>query len=369
MRRTTTHLSDGRELRYFDFDDDPPRTASDERGLPPGSTSQGRMRFDHLTGEWIAIAGHRQERIFLPSQSDCPLCPTTSGNLSEIPERDYRVVVFENRFPSFLDENVPGDGAADAIPAFGADLPAYGRCEVVAFSPDHHGSIGALDADQMGLVMAAWRDRTESLLQQPGVRFVFVFENRGSEIGVTLHHPHGQIYAYPYVPPWARNMLDVAGLRSDGSDQSHLRSIVAFEREQATRIVHADDHWVAFVPYASRWPFEVQVHPIADRRSLAELTTEEQDSFSASYPRLIRALDSLFDAPLPYMSGWIQVPAHPTADELRDSRLFLRLVSNRRAGDKLKFLAGSESLMGAFIGDVVPEDAAERIRAALAVSR
>lgn len=368
MRITSTRLSDGRELRYYDPDGTPERTAVDLRGLEPGSTEQGVMRFDVLTGQWIAVAGHRQSRIFLPSAADCPLCPTTQGNLSEIPESAYEVAVFENRFPSFLmsDANLAESIDTDRVPGWGEELPAHGRCEVVAFSDDHCGSIAALTTEQMALVIAAWRDRTEELSRLPGVRYVFVFENRGAEIGVTLHHPHGQIYAYPYVPSWAGSVLDQARRRSDGSPASMLSRLVDFERRDGRRVIHEDDHWVAFVPYAARWPFEIQVHPLSDRGSLADLDEAEEASFAQFYPRLIRSLDAIFGAPLPYMSGWFQRPAHATEQEARDSRLFLRLISNRRAADKLKFLAGSESLMGAFISDVAPEDAAERIRSAWA---
>lgn len=364
MRITSTRLSDGRELRYYDEDSLPERIAADERGLEPGSTQQGRMRFDALTGEWIAIAGHRQSRIFLPSAAECPLCPSSPGNLSEIPESSYRVAVFENRFPSFQagGSEIP---ETDRVPAWGEDLPAYGRCEVVAFSDDHTGSIASLDPAHMSLVMDAWIDRTRVLGELPGVRYVFVFENRGAEIGVTLHHPHGQIYAYPYVPPWARGVLVQAARAERDGRPPLLANLVEVERAAAERIVWQDEHWIAFVPYAARWPFEVQIHPVADRGSLTELTAEERESFCGFYPRLVRALDSLFGAPLPYMSGWFQRPAHATEAEARDSRLFLRLVSNRRAADKLKVPAGSETLMGAFISDVPPEQAAERIRAAL----
>lgn len=360
MRRTATHLSDGRELIYFDGSDAPARAAIDRRGLPPGSTSQGVMRFDALAGEWVAIAGHRQTRTFLPSASECPLCPSDGDNLSEIPESSYEVVVFENRFPSFLLGDVSPDTALS--PAWGVELPAHGRCEVVAFSQEHGGSIAALMEGHMSLVMAAWIDRTRELSELDGIRYVFVFENRGAEVGVTLHHPHGQIYAYPYVPPAAATILREAGAYRERTDRSLIADVVDAEIRSGDRVIYRDDEWVAFVPYAARWPFEIHVHPVRDCASLADLTSDQCASFCAFYPRLIRALDAIFEAPLPYMSGWIQRPAHATAQETRDSRLFLRLISNRRAADKLKYLAGSEALMGAFINDMSPEATAQLIR-------
>lgn len=362
MRRTTITLSDGRELIYFDRDDSPARAGVDERGLPQGSTQQGSMRLDALTGDWISIAGHRQTRIFLPSASECPICPTTPGNLSEIPEPTYDVVVFENRFPSFLYGDEIGD--TGDLSTWDAELPAHGRCEVVVFSDDHAGSIASIDTERMRLVMAAWIDRTRELSAMEGIRYVFVFENRGAEVGVTLHHPHGQVYAYPYVPPSAARLLERAHKHREATGRSMLDDLVAFELD-GPRVVYRDEHWVAFVPYAARWPYELQIHPIAHRAALTELTAAEQESFAQFYPGLVRALDTIFDGAFPYMAGWLQAPAHGSAQEVADSRLFLRMITNRRSSDKLKYLAGSEALMGAFINDVPPESAAETIREAI----
>lgn len=362
MRRTSITLSDGRELIYFDEDSRPARTAIDRRGLEPGGTQQGTLRHDPLTDQWVSIAGHRQTRIFLPNAAECPICPSTEGNLSEIPEADYDVVVFENRFPSFL--MGPEFARLDGGLGWDAEPPAHGRCEVVTFTPDHAGSVASLDSARMLLVMQAWIDRTRELSEMPGIRAVFVFENRGAEVGVTLHHPHGQIYAYPYLPPAIADLLRVAAAYRARTGSSLLDSVVEREIADGQRIVMRNEHWVAFVPFASRWPYEVQIHPVAHRDSLVALTEQEQVSFAEMFPRLVRALDTIFGSIFPYMAGWTQVPAHASAEEVADSRLFMRLISNRRAADKLKFLAGSESLMGAFINDVTPESAAAQIREA-----
>lgn len=368
MRVTSSRLSDGREIRYYDPKGSPPRVAVDDRGLAPGSTEQGRMRRDALTGQWIPIAGHRQSRIFLPSAAECPLCPSRRGHLSEIPESSYNVVAFENRFPSFLlnPASTP-DGLPEGLGlGEGMEFPAHGRCEVVTFSDDHEGSLGSLGSDRMALVMAAWQDRSIDLRSTPGIKYVFVFENRGADVGVTLHHPHGQIYAYPFVPPAAALIAGQAQRHFDDTGGRILLDDVRdFELAEGSRVIHVDDHWLAFVPYAARWPFEVQVHSRRGLTCLDELEEQDIATFSGFYPRLISALDRIFATPMPYMSGWLQKPAGASAAEERDSRLFLRLISNRRAADKLKYLAGSESLMGAFINDVMPEQAATLIRDAL----
>lgn len=245
MRRTATTMSDGRELIYFDTDDAPPRLASDARDLERGSTRQGSMRFDVLTGEWVSIADHRQSRVMLPGVHECPLCPSRDGRLSEIPESSYHVVAFENRSPSFSIAD-----AALELPMsmeWGQELPAHGRCEVVAFTDDHHGSISSLSTAHMALLLDAWIDRSTHLSQIPGVRYVFVFENRGAEVGVTLHHPHGQIYAYPYVPPFAARLLEQAQ-ESRRRHGTGLLAHVLAQEAKGPRIVMQTEHWVAFVP-------------------------------------------------------------------------------------------------------------------------
>lgn len=362
MRRTVARLSDGRELIYFDDESAPRRVARDQRALAPGGAGRGTMRHDPLTDQWVTVAGHRQSRIHLPVAALCPLCPSSSGHLSEIPESDYQVAVFENRFPSFQFADAGIELLGD--PLWNAEVPAHGRCEVVAYTADHDGSAASLDADRMRLVMSAWIDRVRELSALPGIRYVFVFENRGADVGVTLHHPHGQIYAYPFVPDAVVSLLRTAQTHRVRSDTSLLDAVVDRELEDGRRIIVVNEHWVAFVPFAARWPYEVQIHPIAHRLSLDALTDSEQASFAELFPRLVRALDSLFDTPFPYMAGWTQAPAHASIEELADSRLFLKLISNRRAADKLKYLASSESLMGAFVNDISPEDAAEEIRRA-----
>lgn len=182
MKKTVTSLADGRELIYYDSRDDAVRDAVDRRPLEPISTTSG-IRRDPLLGDSVAVASHRQGRTYHPPAGECPLCPTdtAAGRLSEIPDSDYDVVVFENRFPSLA-----GDS---------------GRCEVVCFTSDHGASFADLTEEQAGLVLDVWTDRTAELAELPQVEQVFCFENRGPEIGVTLGHPHGQIYAYPFVTP------------------------------------------------------------------------------------------------------------------------------------------------------------------------
>jgi UDPglucose--hexose-1-phosphate uridylyltransferase len=361
-------LADGRELIYFDDAATTlgPDRAIDTRVLDPRPET-AVMRQDVLTGDWVSVASARQNRAFLPPADQDPLAPQTPANPSEVPAL-YDVAVFENRSPSF------GPALADAANAprgfddlaelgLGRTRTSVGRCEVVCFSPDVTGSLGTQTVERVRTVIEAWADRTAELSALPGVEQVFPFENRGEAIGVTLHHPHGQIYAYPYVTPKTQ-----ATLRSiERTAPDLFDRILEFERA-SERVVAAGEHWTAFVPFAGRWPIEVHLLPHRQVADFAQTTVAERDELAPLYRRLLRGIDALYpDAtggptPTPYIAAWHQAPVSRGRDTFR---LHLQLTSPRRAADRLKYLAGSESAMGAWIGDVPPETVAENFRKAI----
>jgi UDPglucose--hexose-1-phosphate uridylyltransferase len=356
-------LADGRELIYFDDADStlPPERAIDARTLDPRPAT-AHMRQDPLTGEWISIAAARQNRVFLPPADADPLAPQTAANPSEIPSR-YDVAVFENRSPSFGPELAdPDASSADALAALRSvglerTLTSVGRCEVVCFSPEHEGSFGTLGVSRARTVIEAWAQRTAALSALPGVEEVFPFENRGREIGVTLPHPHGQIYAYPYVTPRTERLLAAI----DDYGPTLMGDILERERN-GPRVLLSGEHWTAFVPFAARWPIEVHLLPHRHVPDFAATTLDERDELASLYLRLLRGIDRLYDTPTPYIAAWHQAPVSERRDEVR---LMLQLTSPRRAADKLKYLAGSEAAMGAWIGDVTPESQADALRHAI----
>jgi UDPglucose--hexose-1-phosphate uridylyltransferase len=363
VRRTPARMADGRELIYFDdvaAERVPPADTRDLPHVQHGSV----MRYDVLTGEWVTIAAHRQDRTFLPPADACPLCPTRPGRpASEIPAADYDVVVFENRFPSFSQSaatDVPA--AVDGDPLW-SQRPAIGRCEVVCFTSDHDSSFGALPVSRVRTVIEAWADRTAELSALPGVEQVFVFENRGTEIGVTLEHPHGQIYAYPFVTPRTGQLLDRAAEHRQRTGRDLLGDILDSERKAGTRVVREGEHWTVFVPAAARWPVEAHLVPHRAVRDFTGLTDEERDELAELYRDLLHRFEVYFAeaGPPPYIAGWHQAPVHTGRDL---TRLHLQLFSLRRAPGKLKYLAGSESGAGAWINDAMPERIAQRLREA-----
>ncbi|MFF7265445.1 galactose-1-phosphate uridylyltransferase [Streptomyces sp. NPDC008159] len=348
MKKTSTRLADGRELIYYDLRDDTVRDAVDKRPLERTVTTS-EVRRDPLLGDSVAIASHRQGRTYHPPADECPLCPSQGDRLSEIPDSSYDVVVFENRFPSLA-----GDS---------------GRCEVVCFTSDHNASFADLTEEQARLVLDAWTDRTAELSHLPSVEQVFCFENRGAEIGVTLGHPHGQIYAYPFTTPRTALMLRSLAAHKDATGGENLFDAVLESELAGDRIVLQTEHWVAFVPYAAHWPYEIHLYP---RRRVPDLLALDEDAraeFSQVYLELLRRFDRIFgegEPPTPYIAAWHQAPFGALEEfegvNRDDFALHLELFTIRRTSGKLKFLAGSESGMNVFINDVPPERAAERLR-------
>ena len=207
--------------------------------------------------------------------------------------------------------------------------------------------------------MAAWADRSAELAGLPGVEQVYCFENRGAEIGVTLSHPHGQIYAYPYITPRTDRMLASCDSYRRETGGNLFDDLLAAEEADSSRIVLRGSHWTAFVPYAAHWPYEVHLYPRRRVPSLVALAGAARAEFCELYVDLLRRFDRLFDRPAPYISAWHQAPVRRGGG---DFALHLELFTVMRAPAKLKYLAGSESGMGAFANDIAPETAAGRLR-------
>jgi UDPglucose--hexose-1-phosphate uridylyltransferase len=374
VKKASITLADGRELIYFGDAADEAASYPDLRPLPRVEASS-QVRHDPLLGEWVIVASHRQDRTFLPPADHCPLDPSSPGRLTEIPAPSYQVVAFENRFPSLVTRGGAGErvtGADRDDPAAlvtGADRddpaallttrPGMGRCEVVCFSPEHTASFADLTHDQAVLVLAAWVDRSAALAALPGVEQVYCFENRGREIGVTLSHPHGQIYAYPFITPRTTRMLAMSGAYQRDTGRNLFDDVLAAELADGSRVVLAAEHWAAFVPHAAHWPYEVHLYPRRRVPDLQALEPAEMAEFCDVYLDLLRRFDRLFDTPAPYISGWHQAPTRAGRPGFA---LHLELFTIRRAPGKLKYLAGSESGMGAFANDIAPEAAAATLR-------
>ena len=298
------------------------------------------LRWHPLLGQWVTVAPARQERTYHPDADHCPLCPTRPGKApTEIPELDYHIAVFENRFPSYTREQ--------------------GRCEVVCYTPDHDSSLGAQPLQQVRDLVEVWQDRVRELSALEGVRYVYVFENRGEEIGVTLSHPHGQIYGYPFIPPLIATEL--ASSRAHRRQTGRCLYCDVLLEEKGDRTVVEEEGWLAFIPYFARWPYEVHIAPRRHLGSLLDLDDAEAWGFARVLKNLLERYDRLFDKPLPYVMA---MHARPPGRGHRHHHFHVEFYPPNRTADKLKYLAGSELGAGAFLLDARAEDTAKQLREA-----
>lgn len=357
IMRTDLQLADGRTISYYD-QTSTERNKKDNRELSaqPGI---GELRLDPLVNEWVAVASHRQHRVFLPPKELCPLCPSTTEKLTEIPDSNYEVVVFENRAPALTSP----DTSWQLPEISGLDTPtadAAGRCEVISYTAKHEGSFANLSTTQIRTVLEAWKDRTEQLSKLPFIAHVFPFENRGEEVGVTLHHPHGQIYAYSFIPTRIEKMLSAANAHYAKTKRVLLDDVIARELKDSVRIITQNSEWIAYVPFAARYPFEIHVAPKKSVPDLAALSDLQSDTFPEIAKEVLLRLDGVFGIEMAYIAGWYQAPVLIGRDRMR---LHWQIVSVRRQPGKLKYLSGSESGMGAFIMDLPPEQSAQQLKA------
>ncbi len=354
--RNDRQMADGRTIRYYDTSGQN-RSAKDARPVEE-QPAIGELRLDQLVNEWIAMASHRQGRIFLPPKELCPLCPTTGELLTEIPESDFEVVVFDNRSPSLRPPT--GDWALPDQVGPDTDLgSAAGKCEVICFTAQHGNAFKDLTPARVRVLLEAWIDRTAELSQESFIEHIAPFENRGEEIGVTLTHPHGQIYAYSFIPPRVEKMLAAANKYKASTGKVLFDEVVAREIRDEERIIARNDRWIAFVPYAARYPFEIHVAPLNPVADLTGLTDQDRDAFAPIALEVMKRLDGVFGIDMAYIAAWHQAPVRVGRDVLR---LHWQITSVRRAPGKLKYLAGSESAMGAFIMDMRPEQSAAQLR-------
>lgn len=317
------------------------------------------LRWNPVLREWVVTATHRQDRTFLPPPDYCPLCPTRPGGFpTEVPQADYQFVVFDNKFPSFHEvPPAPAVAGSDLMPV----RPAAGACEVVLYSSRHDATLAEASCEDLVRLTRVWRDRYETLGARPDIEYVFIFENKGTAIGVTLHHPHGQIYAFSYLPPRIE--------RTIASEQAHHAAtgrclhcdVIAEELADGRRVVAANDRFVAVVPFYARYPYEVHLYARHHLSSLSAFTPADDRAFAEVLHAVLRKYDALWNLSMPYIMVMQQAPTDGV--ERPGSHFRVEFYPPLRTREKLKYLAGCESGAGTFINDTLPEEKAAELRA------
>lgn len=282
----------------------------------------------------------------------CPFCPG-SGRVPD----DYDVHIYPNDFPAF---SIPPPQPAVAGDAFYRVARSYGRCDVVLYHPDHHTSLAELPLDHLLLLVRLWRKRFVELKKTPGIRYVLVFENKGAVIGVTMPHPHGQIYAFPFIP--ARLEKEIASARAYWKE--HRRcvfcEVLRRERRDGRRIVAENEDFTAFVPFFARWPYEVHIYPRRHFGAWDEFRDSEEKTFAEILKRVTMKYDNLYGFSFPYM---MLMHSAPTRGRFPYFHFHVEFYPPHRSRTKLKYLASVETGGGTFLNDSLAEEKAKELAA------
>lgn len=318
------------------------------------------LRWNPTSKEWVSYATHRQDRTFHPPPEYCPLCPTKSEDdfPTEVPRSSYEIVAFENKFPSFVPEPPePEESGGEITPT----ALGQGVCEVVLYTDDHNATLAQMDKSHLKNLVDVWADRYAELGSREYVDYVFIFENKGEVIGVTLAHPHGQIYAYPFIPPIPARELTAAREHREQNDGCLHCELLSQEHEDGRRILAKGDHFTAFIPFYARFPYEAHVYARRCVSSVTDLDDAERRDLAGVLKRLLAGYDELFGSSLPYMMVMHQGPTDGGNYE-GVAHFHIEFYPPNRTAEKLKYLAGSETGAGVFVMDVAPEDTAAELR-------
>lgn len=320
------------------------------------------LRWHPILEEWVITATHRQDRTFFPPPDYNPIAPTKPGGFpTEVPVPDYDIVVFENKFPS-LQRNAPEPAieGTELMPV----RQALGVCEVVVYTPQPDSTLAELPVQKIENLVRVWTDRYEEISNRPEIEYVYIFENKGREIGVTLPHPHGQLYAFPFIPPRIERELQSAKNYWDKNGVNLFQAVLDQEITDGRRIVCENESFVATIPFFARYPYEVHITARAQgKTALTDFTRKEQGELAHILKKILAKYDNLFGFSLPYMMVLHQRPTTGTSADYPYWRFHVEFYPPNRTKDKLKYLAGVESGAGTFINDTLAEEKAAEMRA------
>lgn len=344
VKPATFAMPDGRSLYLYGAFSGTP-TWPEGEGLH--SLGHSHRRWHPVRREWVVYSAHRQTRTFKPAANACPLCPMSPDG--EIPVPDFSIAVFDNRFSS-LQKDCPKPEPVAGLESLGVVIDSVaGDCEVIVYSADHDGKMGTLPPERRELLVRVWGDRINRLMAElPDVEVVMPFENRGEEAGCTLQHPHGQIYAFPFMPP-------IIGTMATSFKEGYKIQPLT---ENETYVVADAENAAAFIPPFARLPYEVWIAPKTFRARPSDMTDAEVADFAALLGKVQRLYDAFFGRDCPYV---MLVYAAPRGMEAFFP-FHVEFYPTLRTATKLKYLASVEQGAGSFLVDMLPENAVQNLK-------
>lgn len=322
------------------------------------------LRFNPFIDDYVMIASHRQDRPQMP-KNWCPFCPGPDNK--KLPE-NYTVLKYDNDFPA-LSPNPP---EMFEIPeGLNGDLykcePSYGKCEVILYSPEHTASLHELSVPHITELVQLWQQRFAELSADEKHKYIFIFENRGEVVGVTMPHPHGQLYAYPFIPKRMELETECFKKYSDKHNSCLLCDTNASELSQKVRVIAENEHFVCYIPFFCEYPYGTYIAPKAHKQNITQLDASEANSLAIILKEITAAYDALFGKPFPYMMCMYQNPVN--CGDFGYYHWHIKFFPPMRSAEKQKFNASSETGVWAHCNPTAPESCAEELRQAYSQSR
>ena len=304
------------------------------------------LRYNPLIKDWVMIASHRQNRPQMPKDW-CPFCPGSG----KVPEH-FTVYEYDNDFPA-LSQNppVPDDVATELYKT----KEAYGKCEVILYSPEHTVTLPELSVEHIRELVDLWTSRFEELRKDERIKYIFIFENRGDVVGVTMPHPHGQIYGYSYIPK--KLELELASCKEYKEEKGEclICDIVKNEKEFGKRVIIENEDFITFLPFFADYPYGVYVAAKGHVQNLTQFSDRQKNNLAKILKETTGTLDSLFDYTFPYMMCMHQDPVNGE-DASEYYHFHIEFYPPMRSADKQKFNASSETGAWASCNPTAPED-------------
>ncbi|MBW7573059.1 galactose-1-phosphate uridylyltransferase [Caproiciproducens faecalis] len=311
------------------------------------------LRWHPLIKDWIMIASNRQNRPQMPKDY-CPFCPSF-GNVP-----DYDVMKYDNDFPA-LSQNPPEPD--DVATDFFKVRPSYGKCEVILYSPGHTVTLPELSDSHMKKLVDLWCERFDAMRADEKIKYVFPFENRGELVGVTMPHPHGQIYGYPFLPKKLELETSAAKEYYEERHECLFCDMLKNERKENQRIIFSNEHFTVFLPFYSEYPYGVYIISNRHTEYMTNFTEEEKASLGLTIRDTVGMLDSLFGFRFPYMMCMHNAPVN-MGDYSKDFHFHIEFFPPMRSAEKQKFNASSETGAWASCNPTCPEETAQELREA-----
>ncbi len=311
------------------------------------------LRHNPITDEWVLISSDRQKRPVQPASNMCPLCP---GGVEF--DRDYDLAVFDNRFPSLKINAAPVGLNDDRI---FKNYPSFGKCEVIMYTSDHNSAMSRMPISQIEKLIYVWEDRTRELAKDKKIKYIYPFENRGKEVGATLSHPHGQLYAFPFIPKRIWAMIKAHEKYHQEMGKCVICDLVKAELKSNKRVIYESTHFIAVVPYFARFPYEVHIYPKRHFSFFMDMTAREKFDLAVILKIVTSKYDALFEQEFPYMMAIFQSPVNPSMDGFH---FHVEFYPPKRDKNKVKWMASVETGTWTFINPTTPAEIASQLRSA-----